>query len=270
MTLRALAIGASAAAALARAAGEVRVMARLGASTYGTAAGEIVWLGAADSTLHPRAILTTTARVDDDVVRVDAGGLAPWTPPAPGRASIERLVSGWRGLAGRAATLGAVGGFGVLLTGAPLAFPLDGAGAAVRAMACAARDDDAPAAAEVAPSLLGLGGGLTPSGDDFTGGVFFARGLLAAAGGADAEAWRHAGEAVIGAAHARTHPISVALLGDLIAGAAWASLHEMIAALASGTGPAAEAAARRLVRLGHTSGWDVLAGVGAGLGALDV
>jgi hypothetical protein len=44
----------------------------------------------------------------------------------------------------------------------------------------------------------------------------------------------------------------------------------MIAALASGAGPAAEAAARRLVRLGHTSGWDVLAGVGAGLGALDV
>jgi hypothetical protein len=72
---------------------------------------------------------------------------------------------------------------------------------------------------------------------------------------------------VVAAAPGRTHPISAALLGDLAAGRSWAPLHELVAALAAGTPRAAGAAARRLVALGHSSGWDMLAGVGAGLGA---
>jgi Protein of unknown function (DUF2877) len=79
---------------------------------------------------------------------------------------------------------------------------------------------------------------------------------------------RHLAGAVVAAAPARTHPISAALLTDLADGLGWAPLHDLVAALATGDAPAAEVAARTLVRLGHTSGWDLLAGVTAGLGAL--
>jgi Protein of unknown function (DUF2877) len=266
--LRAAAIGEIAHAALGRSGGQARVLARLSASTYLTVGDEIVWLGAVGSELHPRAILAAAAPPgDEEIVRLDSGALTPWQPPALSleRAGAQRLVVGWRRLAA-AAALGPVGGFGVLVTGGALAFPLDGARDVAAALADACARDDAAAGAEAAMALLGLGGGLTPSGDDFVGGALFARGLLGAARCADAAAWRRAGEAVCRAARARTHPISATLLGDLVAGRGWASLHELVAALAAGATTQAAAAARRLVRLGHTSGWDLLAGLGAGLG----
>src|SRR5216117_3789471 len=64
-----------------------------------------------------------------------------------------------------------------------------------------------------APALLGLGPGLTPAGDDFTGGAFFARALLARAGIVDAAAWQAGASAVRTAAARLTHPIGAALLG---------------------------------------------------------
>jgi hypothetical protein len=84
----------------------------------------------------------------------------------------------------------------------------------------------------------------------------------------DASAWRAITAGVVPAAPARTHPISAALLGDCAAGLSWAPLHDLVGALAEGAPEAAAAAARRLVTLGHSSGWDMLAGVGAGLGVL--
>ncbi len=269
--LRPVAIGEIAHAALARSRGQARVLARLSASTYLTAGDEIVWLGAVGSELHPRAVLAAAAPpVEDDIVRLAAGALIPWQPPARSleRASAERLAVGWRHLADGAAALGPVGGFGALVTGAPLAFPLDGARGAAAALADACARDDAVDGAAAAIALLGLGGGLTPSGDDFVGGALFARGLLGTARYTDAAAWRRAGQVVCRAARERTHPISAALLGDLVGGRGWAPLHELVAALAAGARTPAEAAARRLVRLGHTSGWDLLAGLGAGLGGL--
>jgi hypothetical protein len=267
--VRAVAIGEIAQAALRRSSGQARVLARLSASTYLTAGDEIVWLGAVGSELHPRAVLAAAAPpVEDEIVRLDADALIPWQPPALSleRASAERLAVGWRRLADGAAALGPVGGFGALVTGAPLAFPLDGARGGAAALADACARDDAVAGAEAAMTLLGLGGGLTPSGDDFVGGALFARGLLGAARCADAAGWRRAGDAVCRAARARTHSISAALLGDLVAGRGWAPLHDLVAALAAGARAPAEVAAGRLVRLGHTSGWDLLAGLGAGFG----
>ena len=70
---------------------------------------------------------------------------------------------------------------------------------------------------------------------------------------------------MLAAAPAQTHPISVALLGDLAAGVGHAPLHDLLAALAADRHADAVDAARRLVRLGHTSGWDMLAGLVAGL-----
>jgi hypothetical protein len=267
-----VAIGEIAHAAVVRSGGVGRVLARLSASTYLTAGGEIVWLGAAGSVLHPRAILGGPPSVAGEIVRLDVGTLAPWAPPALAldRATAARFAVGWRRVVAGVCTLGAPGGFGALLSGAALVFPLQGARDTAAALVRACARDDADAAADTARALLGLGGGLTPSGDDFAGAAFFARHLLGAAGCADAAGWRRAGEAVCTAATARTHPISAALLGDLVAGRGWAPLHELVAGLAAEAMAPAAGAARRLIRLGHTSGWDLLAGLGAGLGLLRV
>ena len=120
---------------------------------------------------------------------------------------------------------------------------------------------------EAATALLGLGPGLTPSGDDYVGGAFFARARVA---GGDARAhWARAAAAVRAHAPGRTHPISAALLGDLLDGDGPAPLHDLVGALARGAPVAAAlAAARRLVRLGHSSGWDMLAGFIGGISGI--
>jgi hypothetical protein len=156
-----------------------------------------------------------------------------------------------------------------LLAGATPPFPLDGAVPAARALAQACADDDPRAATRAAEALIGLGPGLTPAGDDYVGGAFFARALLGPAATRDASGWAAAAARVRTLAAERTHPISAALLADLLGGEGHAPLHDLGAALAAGAPlPTALAAARRLARLGHSSGWDMLAGfVGALLGA---
>jgi hypothetical protein len=200
---------------------------------------------------------------------VDVGGVAPWRPEplALDGPRVAALRQGWRRLEPALSALGAPAGFGALLAGAPLAFPLGGAAADARALADACARDDAPAGGAAAIALLGVGGGLTPSGDDFVGGALFARHLLAEAGAADARAWRRVADAVCAAAPVRTHPISATLLGDLARGDGHAPLHELIVALVTGDDARARDCAACLVRLGHSSGWDMLAGLAAGLAA---
>jgi hypothetical protein len=125
--------------------------------------------------------------------------------------------------------------------------------------ACA-RDAAADAAAAGEP-LLGLGPGLTPSGDDFVGGVLFARRVLAPG---DA-AWSRAATSLVERTHTRTHPISAALLTDLAHGEGHEPLHDLVDALADGAPDRALAAVEQLGRLGHSSGWDMLTGVLVGL-----
>ena len=261
------AIGATAHAALTRTAGAARILARLTGSTYLTAGETLVWLGPPGAMLHPRAIVAGAAAADGDDLRFAIDGLVPWRPAplALDRASMATLGRVWRGLVADLNAFGVPGGFGALLVGAPLAFPLEGARRDAEDLAGACARDDAPAAAAAALALLGVGGGLTPSGDDFVGTALFARRLLSYAGVADAEGWRRTADAVLAAAPARTHPLSVALLGDLAQGQAYAPLHDLMHGLAHDAPDAARDAARRLVRLGHSSGWDMLAGLGAGL-----
>jgi hypothetical protein len=269
--MRVEAVGLLAHSALAASGGRARRLARLSASVYLTAGGAIVWLGLTGAALHPRAILVAALPdLDADELLIDTMGAAPWRPalPALDAPAAARVRECWRRVTRDLAPLGEPGGFGALLTGRPLGFPLLGARPAAEALAAACARDDAAAAAGAAPGLLGLGGGLTPSGDDYVGGALFARAWLAPAGSATTADWARAAAAVVAAAAARTHPISVALLGDLGAGLGWAPLHDLAAALAAGAPAAALGAAHRLTRLGHTSGWDLLAGFGAGLGEL--
>jgi hypothetical protein len=141
----------------------------------------------------------------------------------------------------------------------PLPFPLNHAAARFDAVADALRRDDIERFEAAARRLLGLGPGLTPSGDDFLGGIFFALAL------APREAWLERLPAVRvrirGAAQTATHAISAALLGDLIDGAGYGLLHDLAAALQSQAPARIDAATQALLRLGASSGADLLAGL---------
>jgi hypothetical protein len=268
--VRLTALGWKADAALRRTGGSARVLAALSESIYLTAGDEIVWLGRATAPLHPRAMLTEDALpLRADALELDADGVRPWTPPAPARTlRPETLVAGVDALVAAIHDIGTPDGFGALLVGATPPFPLDGAADRARQLAAACAADDPRAAAEAATALLGLGPGLTPSGDDYVGAAFFAHALLVDAGVCDAAAWARAAAGVRARALSLTHPISAALLADMLEGHGHAPLHDLARALGSGVELAgALDAARRLARIGHSSGWDMLAGFVAGISA---
>jgi Protein of unknown function (DUF2877) len=103
--------------------------------------------------------------------------------------------------------------------------------------------------------LLGLGPGLTPSGDDVLCGALVALRAVGRSGAADRLA-----ATVAVAAPTATSPLSGAFLRAAAEGLGAEPLHEIIRELLSGR---TEVLARRLEALGaigHTSGWDALAG----------
>jgi hypothetical protein len=107
---------------------------------------------------------------------------------------------------------------------------------------------------EQAPvDMLGLGPGLTPSGDDLLCGVLVA---LHAIGRVDAS--RDLNAAIARAALSATSLLSRAFLRAAAEGHGYAALHTMIIALLENQAFARELDA--LARIGHTSGWDTLAG----------
>lgn len=249
------------------------LVAALSRSTYLDVAGEIVWLGPPGSTLHARAMIADTERVDASTGRVpilDVSRARVWAPTAlPSGITPAALGGAARELTRALGPLGSPEGFGALLAGARPVFPLDRAADDARVFLMTCADGRPAAATALAERLLGLGPGLTPAGDDLVGGAFFARHVLTNAGAADAESWRAAAAAIRTCATTRTHRISAALLGDLLDGDAYAPLHELALALALGDGGRARDAAARLVRIGHSSGWDLLAGFLGALGAAD-
>lgn len=266
-------VGWRAAAALAGTGGETRVLAVLSESHYVTAGDEIVWLGRPGAMRHGRAMIAAGPLPDvapGETVTIDAGNVPRWAPPA---LDDHRPLSDMRA-AGQTLARALRGpepppGLGALIVGAPLGFPLQTATETARVFIRACARDDPGAAAVAAGALIGLGPGLTPAGDDFVGGAFFARARRGGGGGTADDGWRRAAATVLEGARARTHPISLALLGDLLSGHGHAPLHDLASALHAGRAPGeALAAARALSHLGHSSGWDMLAGFLAGLGCL--
>ena len=268
------AIGWRAQAALRAGDVRARVLAALAAAIYLDLGGEVLWLAAPGAVPHARAVHVASQPsvplsaldVEDLLRRARASGLRPWRPDvaAATAAAAAALRRGAARLTASVPALGSPRGFGAWLLGAPPEGLLAAAAPRADALAQACAAGEPARAAEAATSLVGLGPGLTPAGDDFVGGAFFARAVLARAGVGDAAAWQHAATAVTTAAARLTHPIGAALLGDLVRGEGWAPLHELAAALAREDQPAALDAARRLTRLGHSSGWDLLAGFVAG------
>lgn len=119
----------------------------------------------------------------------------------------------------------------------------------------------APAQARIAP-LLGLGPGLTPSGDDYLGGVLIALRTLGREDDAD-RIWSVI-EPIVAAA---TNDISRAHLAAAAEGFGSAPLHVLLNAIIDGQSEWLADFAAAVIRIGHTSGWDALTGAIAALRA---
>lgn len=105
-------------------------------------------------------------------------------------------------------------------------------------------------------SLLGMGPGLTPSGDDFLGGVAVTLRAL----GRDGIAEDLAG-GLVGLLPTRTGVVSGAHLRQALAGDASGLTLEAVDAVLSGHPDRIAIAGRVAATIGHTSGWDTLCGV---------
>lgn len=115
-------------------------------------------------------------------------------------------------------------------------------------------------------ALIGLGEGLTPSGDDFVGGWLFAAYHLHAAYPKTARWDQRAVDDLLKYARSRTHVISYALLCDHARGQSVEPLHDWLAALLCGASSREiESHARRVRAIGSTTGQNLLAGAATGV-----
>jgi len=111
------------------------------------------------------------------------------------------------------------------------------------------------AAREAVRSLLGLGPGLTPSGDDFLAGLVVA--LRAAGRSAEAHSL---GREIAALAPCHTNEISAAHLVAALRAGLSEDLHNLLRAVLSGDTAAIGACLLRLAGTTHCSSWDALAG----------
>lgn len=114
-----------------------------------------------------------------------------------------------------------------------------------------------------AAGLVGLGPGLTPSGDDFIGGAMVALRALGRGVIADRLA-----EWALPLAAAGTSRISRAHLAEAARGEGAGALHEMIEIISWPAGGGILSRLEAIDAVGHTSGWDALAGAAAALSAV--
>lgn len=191
---------------------------------------------------------------------VEIGGMSVcvrrWWDPAPPL-----------GCAGPAQLSPALGVLGAIRTASPRQPGLDPEGApALLERGCLAGSlVDGITAAE---RLIGLGPGLTPSGDDMLAGLLVALRHLGTAAGVPRAVWLAdwLAAAVTYDARTRTTPISATLLHCAARGEASPEVTGVLRAVA-GRQPL-EPAVHRLLRLGHTSGADLAWGVQIGLAAV--
>ena len=223
-------------------------------TAYAYQGGRVVWAGLCGTTDHPR------------------NAWAPWQPSVLTQAfDIHRLQVGAATClallqpdAGHPLQTGLhAKGLLLWLTGQTMAFPLNHAASRFDAARDALAQRDLAAFETTALRLLGLGNGLTPSGDDFVGGIMFTLAHLRRL--SPAQAWLvnlpQVACQLSQAAQTTTNVISAALLDDLLAGSSYRVLHALLAALDSQNHRQIETATADLLTLGASSGADLLAGV---------
>jgi uncharacterized protein DUF2877 len=241
--------------------------------------GDVLSLVCGERGLTPFALLLPAAMPplfsmlsESSLVRVEARRLRvgpltiDWTAarswnPAPDWAALRRLFANEAVLAGLAVEANDQPGRGSLLDLFGAAASDGQGGLAVRLWSGAqalfeglSRRDDS-LAIEGARTLAGVGGGLTPAGDDFITGA-----LLAVWAGRYGPGLEPLAESVAGAAAGRTTTLSGAYMRAAARGECSAPWHALFGALLSNKPAARQRALAALLAVGHTSGGDGLAG----------
>ncbi|QMU97763.1 DUF2877 domain-containing protein [Microbacterium esteraromaticum] len=121
--------------------------------------------------------------------------------------------------------------------------------------------DAADATAAAAERLLGLGEGLTPSGDDVLTGLAF----VAAHPGFGLSTLLAPLRAAAATAHRRTTQLSEVTLRAALGGRARRRMHDLMDAVISGDAAALRTAVAGTAEIGHTSGHDILTGIRLGV-----
>jgi hypothetical protein len=195
----------------------------------------------------------------DDAVLFALDHCERWRPPPwPAGPSPARLIETCATLARRAAIEAPPEGLAGSIFGGgemPLARIARPRIAAFESGLSLALNSNAAAQAlpQAVAGLIGLGPGLTPSGDDF---LIGALALLDALG--EPRVHGTLARAVTDVAPGLTSPLSACLLNAAAAGHMGEHLHRAVASVIAGNVAAAIAAVRSI---GHTSGWDMLAGI---------
>jgi hypothetical protein len=197
-------------------------------------------------------------------VEVDDRGAFSWSPALPAAARLAptpqlgRTVAAARPLAAAHAR---PGGLARAIRGASrLADPWQARAAhLIERQLEALAAGDVPAAADLTIELIGLGVGLTPSGDDYL------VGLLAGLDATDDPVRGALATAIAAHADLRTTTIGAAALRHAGAGAFAERLHDVLIAMAIGRLDDLATAIERATAYGSTSGGDTLVGLFAAL-----
>lgn len=213
------------------------------ATDYALLNGQVVWVGEQPGVDHPRNLWNPwqASPFCGDTLRMQRGartclallktpstaGLLPWLNPGP--------------------------------TPAPMPLWLKLATPRLDAVRQALQVNDLPAFERAALGVLGLGPGLTPSGDDFIGAICFT--LQQAPRRRWAASLPAVQTGLRAAALGATNVISAALLSDMLNGHSFRALHELLAALDSEDPASIATAAQALQHIGASSGADMLCGV---------
>lgn len=250
-----------------------------------SASGEIVWL-TNNPLLHPRAVFgdfdleglekgmpfrRLGAHLDfDGGWSLDWSAARVWQPPPvpAGRpAPSDRVKARAARLRGAFPAQTAVMLKKVKDPGMPQAgsAPVVASPDALQLVKCAHAHDHS-GLFSAARGLVGLGPGLTPSGDDLLGGLFFAAYHLHATY-LQAFPWESRSvDGLLDWARDRTNPISFTLLSDHARGEGAAPLYDLVAGLLSAQELDLLPFVRRVTAIGSTTGADLLAGALAAFG----
>ena len=257
-----------------------------------TARRTLLWMTSHSGSMHrrslrlsgllPRLSPGTPFRAEDGRIRLDRTGTidfsraTTWRPtprhselPGHRRLMTDRLIR----FCARACADYEPLGFGALipdilrLTGACIQGhrldhsdpALARAGPIVQAVAAAVFDSEPVRACQEAARLIGLGRGLTPSGDDFVGGLAF--GLRNLVPEDQLPSLLPALRRLRHDAREHTHLIGNVLLRDLTFGYGPEPLHALMSASDWRRADDEGVCGTDLLQLGHSSGWDMLAGL---------
>lgn len=261
-----------------------------------TEQAELFWLASEDAPMHlrglriagpfPKLVAGENFFIEDQCIniaphlQVDFGDASTWAvSPIPAEAALEidQIPVRVKGIFSTGFDLSQASGFGRLipkilsLAAGQLddeaeidpVLALAWLGIYEIAKACLLRD--MPGLLQEANALVGLGEGLTPSGDDFLGGLLFCVNTIQRLypGFINLDSSEQA--LFIESAKRRTHLISFTLLKDLTNGQAVEPLHEWLHSVLSDQPPESIRPASCLTQIGHSTGWDLLTGALTGL-----